>query len=58
MRSLECASLSKSRQHNIFRTLIQIWIAACEARKFDEEIDQGELLERYEMRVGAGEQGG
>ena len=39
-----------ARQHAICRSLIRIWVAKYEAGEFDDEVVEGELLGRYEMR--------
>ncbi len=40
-----------ARQHDMCRSLIRIWVANYEAREFDDEQVQGDVLARYEARI-------
>lgn len=40
-----------ARQHDICRSLIRIWVAKYEAGEFDDELVEGALLGRHEMRI-------
>ena len=42
-----------ARRHDIARNLIRVWIARYEARKFNEEAEATDLLQRYQARIAA-----
>jgi transposase len=42
-----------ARRHDVYRTLIRIWVQKYEAGEFEEDAAAADLLQRYEARIAA-----